>query len=163
MTSPSRMLLQSSFQVLRRIQKNRHLQTDEFTERVTEFPRGRGIGELDDALRIEREDCVRSTVHDGVVASVLPLAQDLFALDGDRDVDDLNEASEMRARSRAGARRYCGSAVRRIGSAAAGEAGAGNESGALRSLTSSASAIADLSPGGTAPGNTSSSRLPAAS
>ena len=85
---------------LRRIQKNRHLQTDEFTERVTELPRGRGIGELDDALCIEREDRVRSTVHDGVVASVLPLAQDLFALDGNRDVDDLNEASEMRSRSK---------------------------------------------------------------
>ncbi len=80
---------------LRHVQKAGHLQADEFTEFVTELPCSRGIGELDDASRIKGEDCVRSAVHDGVVACVLPLAQDLFALDGNRDVDDLHEASEM--------------------------------------------------------------------
>ena len=70
---------------------------------IAELPRGGGIGELDHAVGVERQDRVGRAADHGVVTGVLALAQDALAARHDGDVDDLQQALQRSAGSPIGA------------------------------------------------------------
>ena len=78
------------------LEKQRGRLADQFFRHIAELPiRGR-IGELNDVLVVEGQDDVRRAVDNGVVARILPLAQETFAFDRDGHVENLDETVAVR-------------------------------------------------------------------
>ena len=78
------------------LEQEGHRPADQLVRGIAELAGRRRIDHLDHACRIERQDGVGGAADDGVVARVLALAQDAFAPRHDGDVDDLQQAAEIR-------------------------------------------------------------------
>ena len=97
MGTPSRMPLKALFHSSGCSSRKSIELADEFLRGVAEFAGRRRIDQLDHACGVERQDRVRSAADNGIVARVLALAQDAFAAGDDGDIDDLQQASEVRS------------------------------------------------------------------